>query len=72
VAIYSEEDQLALHQFKAHEAYRVGAGRGPVEAYLDIPGILAIARESGCDVIHPAMAFSRKTPTLQSSASRPG
>ncbi len=40
VAIYSEQDRLALHRFKADEAYLVGAGKGPVEAYLDIDGIL--------------------------------
>ena len=44
VAIYSHEDRLALHRFKADEAYQVGAGKGPVEAYLDIPGIIAIAK----------------------------
>jgi len=31
VAIYSLEDRLALHRFKADEAYQVGAGKGPVE-----------------------------------------
>src|SRR5438309_7310287 len=45
VAIYSQEDRLALHRFKADEAYQVGAGKGPVEAYLDIPGIVALAKE---------------------------
>ena len=30
-AIYSLEDRLALHRFKADEAYQVGAGKGPVE-----------------------------------------
>ena len=35
VGIYSHEDRLALHRFKADEAYQVGAGKGPVVAYLD-------------------------------------
>src|SRR5260370_34280104 len=43
VAIYSQEDRLALHRFKADEAYQVRAGKGPVEAYLDIGGIVALA-----------------------------
>ena len=30
VAIYSQEDRLALHRFKADEAYQVGSGKGPV------------------------------------------
>ena len=36
VAIYAHEDRLSLHRFKANEAYQVGEGKGPVEAYLDI------------------------------------
>jgi pyruvate carboxylase len=36
VAIYAEQDKLSLHRFKADEAYQVGAGKGPVEAYLSI------------------------------------
>lgn len=62
VAIYSEEDRLAIHRFKAHEAYQVGAGKGPVEAYLDIPAILHIARESRCDAVHPGYGFLSENP----------
>ena len=43
VGIYSQEDRLGLHRFKADEAYQVGVGKGPVEAYLDIAGIVALA-----------------------------
>src|SRR5271169_6107401 len=57
VAIYSQEDRLALHSFKADEAYQIGAGKGPVEAYLDIPGIVALAKEKGVDAIHPGYGF---------------
>ena len=45
VAIYAQEDQLSIHRFKADEAYLVGEGKGPVGAYLDIPGIVALAKE---------------------------
>lgn len=47
VGIYSQEDRLGLHRMKADEAYQVGAGKGPVEAYLDIAGIVALAKEKG-------------------------
>ena len=47
VAIYSKEDRLSLHRFKADEAYRVGEGKGPVGAYLDIEGIVSTAKEHG-------------------------
>lgn len=35
-AIYAEQDKLSLHRFKADEAYQVGKGKGPLEAYLAI------------------------------------
>jgi pyruvate carboxylase len=57
VAIYAQEDRLAIHRFKADEAYVVGEGKGPVGAYLDIPGIVALAREKGVDFIHPGYGF---------------
>src|SRR5271154_6927464 len=57
VGIYSQEDRLGLHRFKADEAYQVGVGKGPVEAYLDIAGIVALAKERGVDAIHPGYGF---------------
>ncbi len=57
VAIYSHEDRFALHRFKADEAYLIGEGKGPVAAYLDIPGIVALAKRVGADAIHPGYGF---------------
>ena len=57
VAIYAEEDRFSMHRFKADEAYRVGEGKGPVGAYLDIEGIVALAKEKGVDIIHPGYGF---------------
>src|SRR5438309_9959139 len=64
VAIYSKEDRLALHRFKADEAYLVGEGKGPVEAYLDVEGIVALAKEKGVDAIHPGYGFLAENPAL--------
>src|SRR5437667_8030809 len=64
VAIYSQEDRLALHRFKADEAYQVGAGKGPVEAYLVIAGIVALAKEKGVDAIHPGYGFLSENPAF--------
>ncbi len=64
VAIYSQEDRFSLHRTKADEAYLVGAGRGPVEAYLDIEGILALARAAGVDAVHPGYGFLAENPEL--------
>ncbi len=57
VAIYAQEDRLSVHRFKADEAYLIGEGKGPVGAYLDIPGIVALAKEKGVDLIHPGYGF---------------
>src|ERR1700761_5158248 len=45
-AIHSQEDRFSLHRTKADESYLVGEGKGPIEAYLDIPDIIRIALES--------------------------
>lgn len=57
VAIYSEQDSISLHRFKADEAYLVGENKGPIEAYLDIEGILEIAIRNDVDAIHPGYGF---------------
>jgi pyruvate carboxylase len=57
VAIYAQEDRFSIHRFKADEAYVVGEGKGPVGAYLDIEGIVALAKEKGADLIHPGYGF---------------
>src|SRR5215510_5212785 len=72
VAIYSQEDRLALHRFKADEAYQVGVGKGPVEAYLDIAGIIALAREKEVDAIHPGYGFLSENPALARACERAG
>jgi pyruvate carboxylase len=57
VAIYAQEDRFGVHRFKADEAYLVGEGKGPVGAYLDIEGIVTLAKEKQVDVIHPGYGF---------------
>src|SRR6059058_2675826 len=57
VAVYSHEDRFALHRFKADEAYRVGNPGEPIRAYLDIPGIVRLAKDIGVDAIHPGYGF---------------
>ncbi len=62
VAIYSKEDRLALHRFKADESYLVGDGKKPLAAYLDIDDILRIARQAKVDAIHPGYGFLSENP----------
>lgn len=57
VAIYSKEDSVSLHRYKADEAYLVGEGKKPIDAYLDIESIIKVAKESEVDAIHPGYGF---------------
>lgn len=57
VAIYAEEDRFSRHRFKADEAYLLRKEKGPVGAYLDIEGIVRIAKEHGVSLIHPGYGF---------------
>ena len=57
VAIYSTEDNGSYHRYKADEAYLIGKGKRPIDAYLDIEGIIAIAKKCGADAIHPGYGF---------------
>jgi pyruvate carboxylase len=59
VAVYTYEDRFALHRFKADESYLIGPTEGgePVKGYLDIPGLIAVAREHEADAIHPGYGF---------------
>src|ERR1700747_2268895 len=72
VAVYSKEDRLALHRFKADEAYPIGEGKGPVEAYLDIVGIIALAKAKGVDAIHPGYGFLSENPALARACVKAG
>ena len=72
VAVYSKEDRLSLHRFKADEAYQIGEGQGPVQAYLDVDGIVALAKEKGVDAIHPGYGFLSENPALPRACERAG
>src|SRR5205809_5323359 len=72
VAIYSKEDRLSLHRFKADEAYQIGDGMGPVQAYLDVDGIVALAKDKGVDAIHPGYGFLSENPALPRACERAG
>lgn len=72
VAIYSQEDRFSLHRFKGDEAYLVGKGKTPVQAYLDGEDIIRIGREAGADAIHPGYGFLSERPEFAEACADAG
>jgi pyruvate carboxylase subunit A len=62
VAIYTDVDRHALHVKKADEAYNIGAD--PLASYLNVRRIVALARATGCDALHPGYGFLSENPRL--------
>ena len=52
VAIYSNEDTYSLFRTRADEAYLVGEKKSPLGAYLDIPGIIGLAKRRGVKEVY--------------------
>ncbi len=72
VAIYSDEDRVNEHRHKADEAYLVGRGKRPVEAYLGIEEILDVAQAAGADAIHPGYGFLSENGDFAEACERRG
>ena len=72
VAVYAEEDKLSLHRFKADEAYKIGEGLGPVQAYLTISEIIRVAKLCGADAIHPGYGLLSENPDFVDACSEAG
>jgi pyruvate carboxylase len=72
VAIFSNEDRFALHRFKADESYLVGAGKKPIQAYLDIDDIIRVAKAAEVDAIHPGYGFLSENPDFAEACAQAG
>ncbi|EJT04453.1 pyruvate carboxylase [Rhizobium sp. CCGE 510] len=78
VAIWAEEDKLALHRFKADESYQVGRGPhlardlGPIESYLSIDEVIRVAKLSGADAIHPGYGLLSESPEFVDACYKAG
>jgi acetyl-CoA carboxylase, biotin carboxylase subunit len=56
VAVYSEGDEGAMHTSYADESVCIGP-TSAAESYLNIAAVIAAARETGADAIHPGYGF---------------
>lgn len=72
VAIYSEEDKISLHRYKADEAYQIGKGKGAIDAYLSIDEIIDLARKKDVDAIHPGYGFLSENADFAEACARAG
>lgn len=55
VAIYTEPDRYSLHVKRADESYSLGDD--PLAGYLNPRSIVSLAKQTGCDAIHPGYGF---------------
>jgi 3-methylcrotonyl-CoA carboxylase alpha subunit len=71
VAVYSDADRNALHVAMADEARRIGP---PVaaESYLNIDAVLAAAKASGAEAIHPGYGFLAENEEFAAACQRAG
>ncbi len=72
VAIFSEEDRISLHRYKADESYLIGKGKGPIDAYLGIEEIIELALKKGVDAIHPGYGFLSENPLFAEACANAG
>ena len=72
VAIYSQEDRLALHRFKADEAYQVARARGPSKRISTSPESSRLPRNTRVDAIHPGYGFLSENPAFARACAEAG
>jgi len=71
VAVYSDADAHALHVEACDEAYRLGPSP-PRASYLDGDSIIAIAKKSGAQAIHPGYGFLSENELFAAACARAG
>src|SRR5579864_1942605 len=63
VAVFADPDRRTPHVYFADERHEL-SGRSPREAYLDIEQLVAVARSTGADAVHPGYGFLSENPAF--------
>ena len=71
VAVYSDADANALHVRACDEAVHIGPSAA-TDSYLRIDKIIAAARATGADAIHPGYGFLSENPDLPDACAAAG
>ncbi|MGE0624424.1 MAG: carboxyl transferase domain-containing protein [Pseudomonadales bacterium] len=64
VGVFAPVDALSLHTRCVTEPQPLPDAGDPVSAYLDMDALLAVARETGCDAVHPGYGFLSENATF--------
>jgi len=72
VAIYALPDEGSLHVEMADEAYCLGDSIELKDTYLSIAKIISIAKQSGCEAIHPGYGFLSENPAFVAACDKAG
>ncbi|MCC7139546.1 MAG: ATP-grasp domain-containing protein [Planctomycetes bacterium] len=71
VAVYSDADRVELHVRAAHEAVRLGPPP-PRDSYLHVDALIAAAKATGADAVHPGYGFVSENATFREACDAAG
>src|SRR4051812_46464539 len=72
IAVHTAHERNAFHRHCADESHEIGQGQRPVDAYLDIDGLVSVARKAGADAVHPGYGFLSENPLFAAACEQAG